>query len=368
MKWNTAKHTFILLICFMLIYTLVFPHEIACHTRKAIDLCYGSVLPSLFTFIVLSKLLSRFISKTSFSGLLNKTSYRMFNIPALLLPSCIFGLFCGAPAMSYSIKSIYEKKLCSKEEAQRAIILSNNCSFSFILGFVSLAFTDRSASLIILFSNLFSTFTVYSLLFRGKRTVTYTQHTKTTSKDEKISNVITEGVSDAAASAVSLCGFIVFFYTLSFIVKRHLETFLLSTGFSTNTCRTVSALICSVFEMTSGAVSAFEIEGYARIPVLCFCTSLLGISVFCQVSGVFSGSGICISQFIKAKILSAFLSSAISVTVLFFVPADIPANLSFGGNNMRGFSVYHLLYVFLATAFCFIGVYVLSYVDKRHKN
>lgn len=368
MKKEILKYILIPLICTIIIYTLVFPFEIAYLTRKALDLCYSAVVPSLFIFIVLSKILSHFSKSNCKHRRFWQITGKVLNISPVLLPTCMLGLFCGAPAMSYSIKNIYNEGLCTKEDAQRAVVLSNNCSFSFILGFASSTFTDRKTSLIILFSNLFAVFTVYFLLFRGKRNDTYTHIPNCIHKEKKLSKVITESISESAISTVTLCGYIVFFYVISFVAKRHLISFLSSEGLSTNTYNGISALMCSFFEMTSGTVSAFSVEGYGKIPILCFCTTLLGTSVFCQVASVFSECGIPVTPFIKAKILSAFLSSATSVIILLFIPADIPAASNFGGNRMNGFTVYHLACIISVTVLCFIGASILSYIDKRHKN
>lgn len=339
-------------------YCLVFQDEISLFVKEALLICSGVVLPSLYVFIVLSKIMSKLIKQPKKTSTFSKFISSCLGISPILLPVGILGLIGSAPSMSYAVGNMYKDGRITKDEAERIACISNNCSISFILGVVSGIFGDKKVAIIIFLSNMLSVIIVYRLFFAMK----HVQNTKSTAVceiKEGFCEIVCDSISSSASDSLTLCSYIVFFYTaarcicsLSFLSAKPL----------------MRAFIFGFFEMTGGVNSLNYIEGYGKILLACTFLSFCGLSVIFQVKSALSRFGLSSKKFIKAKILSAFLSPVICVILLFFVPVDRPC-----------FSVFEygidskILYFnapVVANIFCilFIFFYIFGKVAKKHKK
>ncbi len=354
-----------ILIASALLYILAFPFSAAYHARSAVKMCAVSIVPTLFTFMVLSRMLSHICVQKSFTGKFTMFLSRLFNLPCCLIPICLSGFICGAPSGAFAICRMCDEGHCTNDQAERACILSNNCSAAFILGFISALLGSRLSALYIFISNILATVTVYLIFFRKGESDNKT-NIKQTNIGESFSEIITESISSSVTSTAALCGYVVLFYTFTQIICERLgfilNIFNVSEGYTgfINTC------VSSFFELSSGVLRAAQTGGNLSVVLCSGAAAFTGVSIIFQVLGIMTKSGIQAKSFILSKCLCAFLCPIFTVLMMLFSPAAVDVFAS--SENSYGVTVSDIGVLVFVTATAFIGAYILMQLDKKHKK
>lgn len=366
MKNKFLISTFLIFTVLGVVFILTNPYETAFYCSNALKMCATSLIPSLFIYMVLSKIISEASAHLTFSNRFTYLISDLSGLPESLIPSCIFGLFGGAPSGAFAIGNIYSKGLCSKKEAERAAVLSNNCSSSFILGVAGSVTGSFGTAALILISNILTSITVYVLFFRIKTKETLTAHKP--SKELRISQIITESISASSEAVLRLCGYVLFFFTFSSILSDRLSLILSDFGASAPTLQVAKSIVSSLFEMTCGVMNAGNIQGIESIFIISFCVSFTGLSVIFQVKNILSGYGISSTPYFISRCLCGIICPI--YTLIFIHASDIcvRASTTTAAKISGGIELGDVVSLILIAVFTIIGAFVLSCLDKRHKN
>ena len=236
----------IITIVFIII-TLFFPQKISAYCKDSLIICARSLIPAIFIFTVLSKILSALSVEGLFSGKTAELFSRIFNLPRVLIPTCLLGLICSAPSGASAIGDIYEKGYCSKEQAERAAVLANNCSAAFIMGIAGAITGSSLIAATILVSEILSVIIIYMLLFRdGHRHHTVKEHHIL--PPSSMYRIICESISSAAEISLKICAYVLFF---SAIGKSVCDAFFYLFPYPSDLSY-IKGIIVSFFEMTTG--------------------------------------------------------------------------------------------------------------------
>ncbi len=348
-----------------LIYVLLFPIETAFYTKNALTICVSSVIPALFIFMVFTKILAKLCAAGFMSGKISKFFSRIFGLPVCLVPICLTGLVCGAPAGTVSICKLYSEGHCSKDDAERACILTGNCSAAFIMGIVSATLGCRYASAYILISNLASTLTVYLLLYRGKP-----KQTKANSSKSSFSfyDALSDSIVSSASSVLTLSAYVVFFYTAGAIVSTKAAAALHSIGLNENCINTAKSFLCSLSEIGLGLNSLSLLSGTKAIIIASVAVSFTGISIIFQVTGIMRRNGIPIRDYILSKVLCSLLCPVYVTVILLTSPFPVSVFSSGAKSQSQGFSVGDAAVLLFITVVVFATARFLSHLDKKHKK
>lgn len=153
-------------------FFLLFPKETAKNVSEGIELCLGTLVPSLFPFMVLSGVFS--------SGALCEKSGKIFKKPISFLfslePNCfcpvLISLVGGYPTAAFCAARLFEKGMISKKDFRRLLLFAVNPSPSFAIGAVGASLLgSKKAGIIIFASVLISSFFlgVFSRIIRTER-------------------------------------------------------------------------------------------------------------------------------------------------------------------------------------------------------
>ena len=318
----------LVLILFLLWYAVCFPTTVSQYTKEAVLMCASLVVPSIFLFSVISKMLAKTAHEIKIPNFINKLYEKLFHLPSSLLPLTFPGFISASPACSFALGEAYKDGLCTKDEAERFCVLCNNCSYSFVTGVVSFIVGSQKTALLLFFSNFLSTITVFFLFFRPN---TKPLKNNTIKKDKiQPSSLLTQCILSSTTDIVSACGYIVFFYTLTNCFTRTIRVFFNENSFT----KTLSVVISIFLELTSGITSCSSIEGYARIMLVSCSMSFLGISAYFQVKYALQKYGLNASFYIKSKLLCALFCPVYTLCFLFVCPVERPV---FSGNNFADF-------------------------------
>lgn len=332
------------------------PLETAFHVKSALRLCALTVIPSLYIYMVLASLMSELLICVRVQSRVSKLFSRIFNIEDVLLPVCIFGYIFGSPASTGAIGKLYSEGAVSKSGAQKAILITANCSSGFILSVLSALLSDAFMPALILTINILSSLTVYFLLFREKsENFTKVQYKK--KSYSRISDSFCTSLSQSGLQVIKMCGFIVFFYVISSMVTDRITS-----------SETASSFLKCFLEVSSGIISVSAVSCNISIVILSFATSFCGLSILLQIKSTASYYGLETKRLIFFKFLTSLVSSIYTVLALFlmakfkmYCPSVLVENAKFPSG------IVPLKNVIFIVCILFL-VIVLSNVAKKHKN
>lgn len=348
-----------------LVLTLIFPNTVTYYCKIALGMCAATLIPSIFIFTVLSRVISHFASNGFFSGRATRFLSRLLNLPYCLIPTCFLGFFCSAPSGAFAISKIYSDGLCTKKEAQNACILANNCSAAFIFSVIGAMTGSTIYAAIIFVSNILSVFTIYFLFFRNKaKTVSAPNNPKL--YKHSFFEILCESISSSAELAVRICAYVVFFATLGTMIADGLSIFFKEIDI--NTSIIIKGAVCSFFEMTSGIICLGASEGFEKIMLIAGAVSFCGLSVIFQVMGIFDKAGIDNGPFILSRFLCALTSPIITLLFLFIIPESLSVFSSTQSQKSTGFTYGDLVSLITVTVLFFIGGAIIAFLDKKHKK
>lgn len=276
---RTAIDVFALLF---FVYLVIFPDNAGTPTRDALAFCGSTLIPSLFIYMVLSKIITA-------SPVTERISEK-FGIESLFLA---LGSVCGAPIGAKLANDMYVSGKLSKTHAEYLCSFSNNASVSFVIGYVGSSLLGNKNIGIRLFviqviSAVITAFIMKYVMFGTKKLprITFGQTKKTD---------LREAISDSALTMLNLCACVVFFMVLGNTLSKML---------SLNS--TANAVLKSFLEFSSGCASASG-EGIYALPIIAFSLGFTGLSVAMQVRSVTEG---------RLSIKPYFAGKAISCAVM----------------------------------------------------
>ena len=271
----------------LFIFLTVFPKYATAPTRNALYFCVKTLVPSLFIYMILSKIIITLPATDRFA--------KRFGVEPLAF---IAGNLCGCPIGAKNAISLYETGRIDKKHAEFLTSFTNNASVSFIIGFVgSELFGDVKLGVRIFVFQLCATFltaVVMKYLIFGKEKIPKT--------DVLVSKRVgfREAVSDSAFTLINVCAVAVFFIVCGSA---------LSGIFKLNPFN--DAVLKSLFEFSSGCQAASKLNRFA-IQTASFSVGFTGISVAMQVKSVISGK-LSLKPFLTGKLLTCAFMTALSV-------------------------------------------------------
>ena len=352
---------FLLLFC--ITYVLTNPVGTAYRVQSGIKMCIHSVVPSLFIFMVFSRILAQLTSRQNSYSKITLFFSKVLLLPPSLIPICISGLFCSAPSGAFGICSLYEKGLCTKEEAERAAVFANNCSSAFILGFISSFIGCKTAAVYIAVSNILTTISVYMIFLRDKNTYISRQNTSHIKKIS-LSEIISDSISSSASSTVTLCGYVVFFYVLSSTIIDNLTPVINNYAHSD----AIKAITASFFEIGSGTILVKNLSSPEAYILCSASVAFTGISMILQVTCLLNKCGISSAKYFISKVLCAIISPIYMIIIMLLSPYAVTVSAESNVINPQGVTLGDVFSLCTITAISLFGAHLLRYLDKKHKK
>ncbi len=367
---RTIKNTGILSLCSILtLYCILNSEKIAYLTKNGLEICLKSVLPSLFIYILLSKLMVGIIERIRCDNILFRLFSKILNLPCSLIPFTIFGFIFGSPASACAICGIYEKGLCTKNDAEKCIILTGCCSCSFIIVFCSSFIVNKSLTLIIFISNIMSCLTAYFLTVKNRHSDIINKTVKRSNTEILAFNrTLAASIRSTTVACLHLCGYVIFFHVFSALSADILTTacsFMMTNNKLTTFFRSV---LISLFEITAGVVAANSFTGLERLVLINIAISFTGASLMMQISDTISDSGLSAKGLFLNKILCALISPVYTLTFIFVIPRNLLVFAHSSNTNNSGVTVFDIMFFIISSLLFFIFRKIYEFVDKKHKN
>ncbi len=270
------------------VYLLVFPEKATAATAQAVSFCAGSIIPSLYIYLVLSK---RIVAISSVSRL---CAHPLFGS----VFTVVLGFLCGFPAGARNCVYLYENGFISKKRGEYLCCLCSGASVSFILAFAGATVMGsvRHGIKLLLIQSAATAVTaviLYPFLLKGdKRCPAATKkHIRNTG--------ITDAIADSAFLLVRICGFIACFFVLGSVAAGF---------FKEGSIWAVT--VRGIFEFSGGIARSAVFDVDTR-EVLC--SLFLGFGSFSAIlqtvsvmKGVLSVKPFIVSRFIMGTLMTVF--------------------------------------------------------------
>ena len=129
---------FFLILCFFVM--LLFPSEVFEGAKSGLLLWFLTVLPTLFPFLLISRLLLDSCACSLLNKLLAPAISRLFGISAQGSFAFIVGFLCGYPMGAKITADLFHARQISKAEASYLLSFCNNTSPAFLIHYIVLGY------------------------------------------------------------------------------------------------------------------------------------------------------------------------------------------------------------------------------------
>ncbi len=304
---------------------LLYPVEAVEAAKSGLELCGNVIIPSLFPFFVLSSMcvelgLIRFLGRV-----LEPVMKPLFRVGGACSAAFALGVIGGYPVGAKTAISLYEKKYCSKDEAERMLAFCNNSGPAFILGVVGAGIFSSSKIGIMLYLVHILSSVLVGILFRFRSQKGRSGRTVRPQQIEAVhfTSAFTGSVKDSFYSTLNICAFVIFFTVVIRVlflsgamraVAAALGTLLRPIGFTTEWSE---KLLIGAIEMSSGVWSLQSAAGTlsGKLAMAAFILGWAGVSVHCQVLSFIGSSGLSTRPYLLGKLLHGVISAGLVTLV-----------------------------------------------------
>lgn len=305
-----------LAVCFMLIMLLVYEQYIGEEIRTALILFVNRVLPPLFPYMVISKLIVSLELLTPLNRFLGIG--RIFRLPNESSSVILTGLLCGFPVGASGTCTLYESGIISKKDAERLAALSSNTSPAFILGTVSSLWNSKTYGIFLYIVQTLSAVIVAKTVSCVAHEQGSARRTITEPSRKSFTAELCKSVSESAYACLAVCAYIVFFRTVA-VIFSCLIPFL-------------SPVFSVIFEFSSGCAIGATIGGAVGIFMTGFAVGFAGLSVMMQNYNLLGQHGIPMKTLWVSKVVQGFFCGAASVLFYFvFTPKSHGTSVAIAG-------------------------------------
>ncbi len=337
---NLASKTISLFILLLIFALLFFPTVSQKAVVSAIELCAKSVVPSLFPFLVLTRLISSLKLTKPLQNLFKGIMQPVFSLSEGSFSPLLLGAISGYPIGASVCISLYKDGEIKKDEAERLLAFCNNAGPAFILSTIGIGiFSSLKIGFLLLVIHLASAFAVGFIMKLFAPLKIIEENRLGSAVPRSFSFAFTDSVCGAMTASLSISAYIIFFSVI---------TALLNFLPLSNVLR---AFICGLLEMTTGAYEISHILAleYAFVTISFF----LGFGGFCihfQTLSLLNDTDLNPSQYFLGKTLqgtlSAILSLLITKTGVFATVATFSADSSLSENPFYIISLAIFLLIF----------------------
>ena len=266
-----------------------------------------AVFPSLFPFIAASRVLTR-------SGALNlrrgdRRSLRLFGVPAAGMGAVLIGLCGGYPLGAFTACGLYRGGQLTPAQAQRLLLFCNNTGPAIFFGMVGGAlFPDRRVCAALYLIHILSAILTGLLVSKGGQGRTV--HPQVAPSEPE---AFSESLRSAFFSALTLCGYVIFFSVLLrlFLDFPPVDRLLSHAPVSREAAE---ALVCASADLPSGIAAMAKLADPAARFVLCAgAVGWGGLCVHAQAAGVWQEAGLSPKGYYPAKGLQAAISCVLAL-------------------------------------------------------
>lgn len=292
--------------------------ECADAVRRGISICVQTVIPSLFPFFILSGVIVDTGLATYIGKPVERVMMTLFKTNGACASALVLGLIGGYPIGASCAVSLYEKKLCSKTEAERLLAFCNNSGPGFIIGVAGAGIFGDVRIGIILYAVHIASCILTGMLFRF-----YKKHEKTASVHSYTPSVIcslpssfSNSVKSAVHSCINVSAFVVSFSVMIKLLDIY-KVFNPLTVLLPTAADLAKQICIGLLEVTNGLTSLAQCGGSinAHIITSAFLIGWAGVSIHFQTLSIINKK-LSMKPYIVGKAFHATISLILTAIIL----------------------------------------------------
>ena len=315
-KKNLQDTIFSVIVLAIMIIIITNPQLFTSGTISGLKLFFYSVLPGLFPFMFLTKLLTELGIIFKLTQKLDPISRKLFGTPGVSLYAFIMSILSGYPIGAKIIEDLYSKNLINEIDAKKMSVFCTTSGPIFVIGTVgSIMFKNLKIGVILYLSHVISSFVMgilYNILSKKESVKTsnkYHFHT-----DLK-SNILSTCISQTINALFVVGAYITIFYLLSelFIYLNIFSVFInifscIAKPFGVTQSQ-IKGVIFGIIEVTRGAKELSLIPASNLSISLCSAIlSFSGISIILQSMAFLQKAKIKAHNFVFTKCVHSIFS------------------------------------------------------------
>ena len=254
--------------------------------RSGLRMCAGSVIPSLFPMIVLSQYMIKSGGAQQIGVLLNAPTKRLFGLPGVCGAAILTGMIGGYPAGARAAATLVESGQISRRDGERLANIAFCSGPGFTVGMIGAQlYKNKLAGLLILTAQMVSCIIIGMMwngmqhVLRRKERASQIPHPTLNHAESRSSDAFVQSASDAAATVLTMCSFVVIFQVIVAMMDaagvNALAEWVLE-GIGLDAYKTV--LLPCLSEVTAGSVMSVRLG----LPFTAFVVGFGGLSVHFQ--------------------------------------------------------------------------------------
>ena len=325
-KQNFSGIFFSSCIIFVMMLIISNPTLFSSSTIKGLKLFFYSVLPGLFPFMFLTKLLTELGTIFKITKKLSPISQKIFGTPGVSLYCFFMSILSGYPIGAKIISDLYSKNLITKNDAKRMSIFCTTSGPIFVIGAIGVGMLHSiKLGIIIYLSHILSSIILgilYNMIFKTKESKMQTL-TPLITKESK-QNIIQHCLSETINSLFIVGGYITIFYlateTLETLKVIDFLSSILSPIFSNLQIsnKQIKSFLFGILEVTRGAKELSLISN-STAPAICGIISFSGISIIMQSLSFLKTAKIKAHYFIFSKCVLGVFSILICKALIILI-------------------------------------------------
>ncbi len=326
-KNNSAFSEMIFSILIFLIMILIIsnPSKYSKGTIEGINLFITAVMPGLFPFMLLTKLLTELGFVFKITKKCDKFSQKLFGTPGISLFAFFMSIISGYPIGAKIISELYQKGLISVSDAKKMSIFCTTSGPIFIIGAVgSGLFGEYKIGVILYLSHILSSIIIgiiFNLFSKKQPNDTSLKHQMQIDIIKK-ENIFASCVIETINSIFIVGAYITIFYLIgeildTFKVMQAISEFLfLVTKPFKTTFLECQSFTYGLLEVTRGCKSLAHCGTKLSIALCCGIISFSGLSIIMQSMAFLKTAKIKMHSFIFAKLVHMIVSIFICFLML----------------------------------------------------
>lgn len=313
--------------------------------KEALLVCGQTLIPSLFPFFVLSSFMVGTGFVSSIGRILSPVAKRVFRVSGSGAVVFAIGVLCGYPTGAKMVAELYEKKLITKNEANRLLPFCNNSGPLFVIGVVGVGMLgNKHFGIMLYIVHILSAVLVgiFFSLFSKKERIVQPQAITAV----RLSHAFSDAVCRGTKTMLEVCGFLVFFSVLRVFITPIIASVFRTSAFG--------LVLSAMAEVTLGAYDICK-SSMPETFILIALSGVIGFGGLCvmlQVMGVVSKAGLGMKTYICGKLLQMALSMGMMSLMVRNLPIkQVFSNLSYVPQRYVSVAPFLLLAFFFAWAY-----------------
>lgn len=277
---------------------------------QGISICSGVIIPSLFPFLAL---LGFFVHSDLGELFGNKTkglTQKLFKLSPASGSVIFLSLIGGYPIGAKMTTKLNEAGLISNEDSKRLLCFCVNAGPAFVVSAVgNFMLGSKKAGVMLFIALTISSLTIGIVLglFSKKNKSYISKNTLNKRKQNSISEIFIQSVSDASAGIINICSWVLLFTCITSIITKLI--------FSSK----INDIIIYITEVTSASQKAASI---GNIVLLSAILGFGGLCVHMQILPDIKKSGIRFTSFFVSRIAHSILSSLFTYLLFKIFPYE----------------------------------------------